>query len=98
MSDDVIPPDFEAASAYFDYINGQGGVCGRKIVYTPCDTAGTPSFAATRGPVPSIDEYTTTSGRHDSAADTVRSTDTPDNLAKIAPTNSNPFSVSTSVL
>jgi hypothetical protein len=25
--------------------------------------------------VPSIDEYTTTSGRHDSAADTVRSTD-----------------------
>jgi ABC-type branched-subunit amino acid transport system substrate-binding protein len=30
-----------AASAYFDYINGQGGVCGRKIVYTPCDTAGT---------------------------------------------------------
>src|SRR5262249_29625993 len=58
----------------------------------PCDTAGTPSFAATSGPVPSIDEYTTTSGRHDSA------TDTPDNLAKIAPTNSNPFSVSTSVL
>jgi branched-chain amino acid transport system substrate-binding protein len=30
-----------AASAYFNYINSQGGVCGRKIVYSPCDTAGT---------------------------------------------------------
>jgi branched-chain amino acid transport system substrate-binding protein len=30
-----------AASAYFNYINSQGGVCGRKIAYSPCDTAGT---------------------------------------------------------
>lgn len=30
-----------AASAYFNFINSQGGVCGRKIAYSPCDTAGT---------------------------------------------------------
>ncbi|WP_293772881.1 ABC transporter substrate-binding protein, partial [Sporichthya sp.] len=30
-----------AASAYFNFINSQGGICGRKIAYSPCDTAGT---------------------------------------------------------
>jgi branched-chain amino acid transport system substrate-binding protein len=29
------------AKAYFDYINDQGGICGRKIKYVTCDTAGT---------------------------------------------------------
>jgi ABC-type branched-subunit amino acid transport system substrate-binding protein len=31
----------QAASAYFRYINDQGGIHGRKIEYLPCDTAGT---------------------------------------------------------
>ena len=31
----------QAASAYFKYVNDRGGVYGRKIEYTPCDTAGT---------------------------------------------------------
>lgn len=30
----------QAAQAYFNYVNDQGGVYGRKIQYTPCDTAG----------------------------------------------------------
>jgi branched-chain amino acid transport system substrate-binding protein len=30
-----------AARAYFDYINDNGGICGRKIQYVTCDTAGT---------------------------------------------------------
>lgn len=30
-----------AARAYFSYINDQGGICGRKIEYDTCDTAGT---------------------------------------------------------
>ncbi len=30
-----------AAKAYFNYINDQGGICGRKIDYITCDTAGT---------------------------------------------------------
>jgi ABC-type branched-subunit amino acid transport system substrate-binding protein len=30
-----------AAKAYFQYVNDQGGVCGRKISFTTCDTAGT---------------------------------------------------------
>jgi branched-chain amino acid transport system substrate-binding protein len=30
-----------SARAYFDYINDQGGICGRKIQYLTCDTAGT---------------------------------------------------------
>jgi branched-chain amino acid transport system substrate-binding protein len=29
-----------AARAYFDYINDNGGICGRKIQYVTCDTAG----------------------------------------------------------
>ena len=31
----------QAASAYFKYVNDQGGVYGRKIEFVPCDTAGT---------------------------------------------------------
>lgn len=30
-----------AAKAYFNYVNDQGGICGRKIDYITCDTAGT---------------------------------------------------------
>ncbi|HEX3826889.1 MAG TPA: ABC transporter substrate-binding protein [Sporichthyaceae bacterium] len=30
-----------APRAYFDYINDNGGICGRKIDYSTCDTAGT---------------------------------------------------------
>jgi branched-chain amino acid transport system substrate-binding protein len=30
-----------APRAYFDYINDNGGICGRKISYATCDTAGT---------------------------------------------------------
>lgn len=30
-----------AAKAYFQYVNDQGGICGRKISFTTCDTAGT---------------------------------------------------------
>jgi branched-chain amino acid transport system substrate-binding protein len=30
-----------APRAYFNYINDQGGICGRKIQYVTCDTAGT---------------------------------------------------------
>ncbi len=30
-----------APRAYFDYINDNGGICGRKIEYSTCDTAGT---------------------------------------------------------
>jgi branched-chain amino acid transport system substrate-binding protein len=30
-----------APRAYFNYINDNGGICGRKIVYSTCDTAGT---------------------------------------------------------
>ncbi|HVE27845.1 MAG TPA: ABC transporter substrate-binding protein [Sporichthya sp.] len=30
-----------SARAYFDYVNDSGGICGRKIEYIPCDTAGT---------------------------------------------------------
>jgi len=30
-----------AAKAYFQYVNDQGGICGRKIDYVTCDTAGT---------------------------------------------------------
>jgi len=30
-----------AAKAYFQYVNDQGGICGRKIAFLPCDTAGT---------------------------------------------------------
>ncbi|HEX3612065.1 MAG TPA: ABC transporter substrate-binding protein [Sporichthyaceae bacterium] len=30
-----------APRAYFDYINDSGGICGRKIQYVTCDTAGT---------------------------------------------------------
>jgi branched-chain amino acid transport system substrate-binding protein len=29
-----------AAKAYFQYVNDQGGICGRKIDYVTCDTAG----------------------------------------------------------
>jgi branched-chain amino acid transport system substrate-binding protein len=29
-----------AAKAYFQYVNDQGGICGRKIDYIPCDTSG----------------------------------------------------------
>src|SRR5581483_5220755 len=29
-----------APRAYFDYINDSGGICGRKIQYVTCDTAG----------------------------------------------------------
>ena len=31
----------QAVKAYFQYINDQGGVCGRKIQFVACDTAGT---------------------------------------------------------
>jgi branched-chain amino acid transport system substrate-binding protein len=31
----------QAAAAYFNFVNDQGGVHGRKIEYTTCDTAGT---------------------------------------------------------
>lgn len=30
-----------AAKAYFQYVNDQGGVCGRKVDFLACDTAGT---------------------------------------------------------
>jgi branched-chain amino acid transport system substrate-binding protein len=30
-----------AAKAYFQYVNDQGGICGRKISFLACDTAGT---------------------------------------------------------
>ncbi len=30
-----------AAKAYFQYVNDQGGICGRRIDYVTCDTAGT---------------------------------------------------------
>ena len=29
--------------AYFQYVNDQGGICGRKIIYIPCDTAAPPT-------------------------------------------------------
>jgi len=31
----------QAAKAYFQYVNDQGGICGRKIDFITCDTAGT---------------------------------------------------------
>ena len=31
----------QAAKAYFQYVNDQGGICGRKIQFITCDTAGT---------------------------------------------------------
>ncbi|MBV8161269.1 MAG: ABC transporter substrate-binding protein, partial [Acidimicrobiia bacterium] len=31
----------QAVKAYFQYTNDQGGICGRKIQFIPCDTAGT---------------------------------------------------------
>ncbi len=31
----------DAVKAYFQYTNDQGGICGRKIQFIPCDTAGT---------------------------------------------------------
>ena len=31
----------QAVKAYFQYTNDQGGICGRKVQFIPCDTAGT---------------------------------------------------------
>lgn len=31
----------QAAKAYFQYVNDQGGICGRKVDFITCDTAGT---------------------------------------------------------